>query len=220
MAVRPDAVPSDFSVIHRKAPSPGVEPDLRPSQSRVHPPHSEDNHIKQAPHRGVEPRLAASKAAVLPAHSQGMSRKYPDLESNQDLDLRRVQCDPLHYRDRLKGRRLDSHQHDPVYKTGTFLSRVTSAKSIGARSRTLCGCFGDSLLTQEHIGKDPSATAAHRGGAPREGLNLLFQFHVPVRFADETRPTVDPHVAGRHYRTIRKQIAKLTGEIAELAELD
>jgi hypothetical protein len=26
---------------------------------------------------------------------------YPDLESNQDLDLRRVQCDPLHHRDRI-----------------------------------------------------------------------------------------------------------------------
>jgi hypothetical protein len=25
--------------------------------------------------------------------------EYPDLESNQDLDLRRVPCAPLHYRD-------------------------------------------------------------------------------------------------------------------------
>src|SRR5579872_5926951 len=127
MAVRPDAVPSDFSVINRKAPSPGVEPDLRPSQSRVHPPHSEDNYIKQAPHRGVEPRLAAPKAAVLPAHSQGMYRKYPDLDSNQDLDLRRVQCDPLHYRDRRKSRRLGSHQDHSAYKADAFLSRATSA---------------------------------------------------------------------------------------------
>jgi hypothetical protein len=27
--------------------------------------------------------------------------EYPDLDSNQDLDLRRVQCDPLHHRDGL-----------------------------------------------------------------------------------------------------------------------
>ena len=27
-----------------------------------------------------------------------------------------------------KGRRLDSHQHQPVYKTGAFLSRATSAE--------------------------------------------------------------------------------------------
>ena len=28
-----------------------------------------------------------------------------------------------------KGRRLDSHQHYPVYKTGALLSRATSAKA-------------------------------------------------------------------------------------------
>ncbi len=28
-----------------------------------------------------------------------------------------------------KGRRLDSHQHDPVYKTGALLSRATSAQA-------------------------------------------------------------------------------------------
>ena len=53
-------------------------------------------------------------------------RDYPDLESNQDPDLRRVLCVPLHHRD-IKGRRLDSHQHEPVYKTGAFLFRATSA---------------------------------------------------------------------------------------------
>ena len=56
--------------------------------------------------------------------------QYPDLESNQDLDLRRVRCDPLHHRDKTtlsQSRRLDSHQHQPVYKTGAFLSRATSA---------------------------------------------------------------------------------------------
>lgn len=91
-------------------------------------------------------------------HTRRAFPQYLDLESNQDLNLRRVQCDPLHHRDRFESRRLDSHQHQPVYKTGAFLSRATSAKSTGARSRTLCGCFGDSLLTQEHTGKDPSGT--------------------------------------------------------------
>ena len=49
--------------------------------------------------------------------------KYPDLESNQDQDLRRVSCDPLHYRDveptaglapasfRLQGGRLSMSSH-------------------------------------------------------------------------------------------------------------
>ena len=54
--------------------------------------------------------------------------KYPDLDLNQGLDLRRVQCNPLHHRD--KSRRLDSHQHPPVYKTGAFLSRATSADHV------------------------------------------------------------------------------------------
>ncbi len=52
--------------------------------------------------------------------------QHPDLESNQDQDLRRVLCDPLHHRD-VGGRRLDLHQHEPLYKSGAFLSRATSA---------------------------------------------------------------------------------------------
>ena len=45
-----------------------------------------------------------------------------------------------------KGRRLDSHQHEPVYKTGAFLSRATSAVrshrcSTSVRIRTPCISF-------------------------------------------------------------------------------
>ena len=54
--------------------------------------------------------------------------QYPDQESNLDNDLRRIVCVPLHHRD-VWGRRLDSHQHEPVYKTGAFLSRATSAQA-------------------------------------------------------------------------------------------
>ena len=40
---------------------------------------------------------------MLPSHPRGgfspFLFQYPDLESNQDLDLRRVRCDPLHHRD-------------------------------------------------------------------------------------------------------------------------
>ena len=56
----------------------------------------------------------------------GCVNQYPDLDLNQGLDLRRVQCVPLHHRDR-QSRRLDLHQHLPVYKTGAFFSRATSA---------------------------------------------------------------------------------------------
>ena len=56
-----------------------------------------------------------------------------------------------------QSRRLDSHQHQPVYKTGAFLSRATSA-STSARSRTPWGGFGGRLLSQEHTRVSPPAT--------------------------------------------------------------
>jgi hypothetical protein len=80
------------------------------------------------------------------------SFQRPNLDSNQDQDLRTVLCCPLHHRDVLpiQSRRLDSHQHLPVYKTGAFLSRATSASSTSARSRTPSASFGGWLLSQEH----------------------------------------------------------------------
>ena len=63
----------------------------------------------------------------------------------------------------IKSRRLDSHQHGAVYGTAAFLNRATSAwvsrvalapgVSRSARIRTLCGGFGDRLLSQEHAPK-------------------------------------------------------------------
>ena len=48
-----------------------------------------------------------------------------------------------------KSRRLDLHQHDPVYGTGASLfSHV--GKSTSARSRTPSASFGGWLLSQEH----------------------------------------------------------------------
>ena len=81
----------------------------------------------------------------------------PNLDSNQDQDLRTVLCCPLHHRDVpfIQSRRLDSHQHQPpvfnmIGKTGAFLSRATSAQSTSARSRTPSASFGGWLLSQEH----------------------------------------------------------------------
>ena len=79
--------------------SPGVEPGLRPSHGRVLiPAHSEDVSLT-VPRRRIERRLADPKTAVLSGTLAGHVLKYPNLESNQDLDLRRVRCDPLHHRD-------------------------------------------------------------------------------------------------------------------------
>jgi hypothetical protein len=37
-----------------------------------------------------------------------------------------------------KGRRLDSHQHEPLYKSGAFLSRATSAVIAGVQGVEPC----------------------------------------------------------------------------------
>ena len=92
-------------------------------------------------------RLLRRQSCVL--HTRRACNQYPDLELNQGLDLRRVQCSPLHHRDK-QGRRLDSHQHDPVYKTGAFLGRATSAFSTSVRIRTPSSSFGGCPLSQEH----------------------------------------------------------------------
>jgi hypothetical protein len=88
--------------------------------SRANPAHSKDE-SESVPHQGVEPRLAVPKTAVL---SGTLARhQYPDLDLNQGLDLRRVQCNPLHHRDKepttglapasagLQDRRLSQSSH-------------------------------------------------------------------------------------------------------------
>ena len=74
---------------------------------------------------------------MLVRHTRKASDEYPDLDSNQGPDLRRVRCNPLHHRDlrSFKSRRLDSHQHQPVYKTGAFLCRATSAGLVVKHER-------------------------------------------------------------------------------------
>src|SRR5438874_3463482 len=93
----------------------------------AHPAHPEDVNLLAA-HRGVEPRLAVSRTAVRSGTLAGCVNQCPDLGLNQGLDLRRVQCVPLHHRDK-QSRRLDLHQHLPVYKTGAFFGRATSASA-------------------------------------------------------------------------------------------
>jgi hypothetical protein len=116
---------------------PGVEPGLRPSQSRVPPPHPED-------------------------------RQYPDLDSNQGPDLRRVRC----IRYTIGTSRAGGGGR-------TRINRITSAApfylephrphdSRSARIRTLCGWFGISLLSQEHAPVNrPVCLAGVEPGTPR-----------------------------------------------------
>ena len=114
------------SLLNMQVSRPGIEPDLRASRARVRIRHTPRTCSLSAPRQGVEPHLAVPKTAVRPSHSQGMlssspsrnrtwsnsfgschaiqhtdepKRQHPDLESNQDQDLRRVLCCPLHHRD-------------------------------------------------------------------------------------------------------------------------
>ena len=58
----------------------------------AHPAHPEDVNNLLAARRGVEPRLAVSRTAVRSGTLAGCVNQYPDLDLNQGLDLRRVQC--------------------------------------------------------------------------------------------------------------------------------
>ena len=78
----------------------GIEPRLTDSEvcRAIH-------HTRRACSRvarpGIEPGPTASEAVQCDPHTTGhvLSSRRPDLESNQDQDLRRVLCCPLHHRD-------------------------------------------------------------------------------------------------------------------------
>ena len=79
--------------------SPGIEPGLRPSRSRVRSGTLRGQFVFRlsgTPPRNRKSVLQNRSLPCCPAHSQG---KYLDQESNLDLNLRRVLCDPLHHRD-------------------------------------------------------------------------------------------------------------------------
>ena len=81
---------------------------------------------------GIEPGPTASEAVMRSNTLTSQICQHPDLDSNQDQDLRRVLCCPLHHLDFfMESRRLDLHQHHPVYKTGALLRRATSANQTG-----------------------------------------------------------------------------------------
>jgi hypothetical protein len=128
--------------------------------SRANPPHSKDMFLLSAP-----PRNRTSSGSFEDCHAIRHTRravcslkKYPDQDSNLDLNLRRVRCNPLHHRDRF--RKADDW-------TCTSMMRFTkppplySAKSASrsARIRTPCNGFGNRLLSQEHA---PLSAPGHK----------------------------------------------------------
>ena len=98
--------------------------------------------------RGIEPRLAVSKTAV-PSVTPAGPNITPTWSRTRTWTL--GESNAIRYTiGTFKSRRLDSHQHEAVYKTAAFLFRATSAKSRSAPIRTVSSAFGGSLLSQEH----------------------------------------------------------------------
>ena len=110
-----------------------------------------------------------------------------------------------------KSRRRDSHPHDPVYRTGAFLCRATSA----IRRATVRG-FEPRATVLEAVcspRSTPLCKAADlqlEAGSSRHSFStgrmpcLILQFNVPVAFADETRPAFNPNTACRVQRPPRR----------------
>ena len=147
------------------------------------------------PRRGIEPRLAVSNTAVLIRHTRKASiSRQPVQESNLVSRFRKPLCAPKHLRatsiptwirtrartfggsdaihytigiQSLKSRRLDSHQHEPVYKTGAFLSRATSAKHEREESNPVRQLWRLAALPGAHSCK------AH-GNKPRGRIDHYF----------------------------------------------
>ena len=96
---------------------------------------------------GIEPGPTASEADMLSGTLTGHVLFFSTPTWNRTRTKTLGGSCAVHYTTGTKSRRLDSHQHEPLYKSGAFLSRATSAiKSRSARNRTLLGGFGGRLL--------------------------------------------------------------------------
>jgi hypothetical protein len=90
------------------------------------PAHSKDKLLSTSPRSRTPSCGSEDRRASITLARQRF--EHPDLELNQDQNFRKVSGCPLHHRDR-ESRRLDLHQHEPLYKSGAFLNRATSAGS-------------------------------------------------------------------------------------------
>ena len=120
--------------------------------SRANPAHSEDNCLVSS----APPRSRTSSCSFEDCHASitlaGHQSKYPDLDSNQDHELRRLGCDPLHHRDKFHTRADDwiRTSMNRFTRPAPFSFEPRRQSSTSARSRTPFSGFGGRLLSQEH----------------------------------------------------------------------
>ena len=131
----------------------------------AHPAHPEDVNLLAA-RRGVEPRLAVSRTAVRSGTLAGCVNQYPDLDLNQGLNLRRVQCRSATPSGHV---RADDWICTSICRfTKPVPSSVEPRRQIStsARSRTSWSSFGGCRLSQEY-------TCVNRMGIRRESNPYL-----------------------------------------------
>ena len=80
---------------------------------------------------GIEPGPTASEAVMRSSTLTSQIVSTPTWNRTRTKTL--GESCAVRYTIGTKSRRLDSHQHHPVYKTGAFLFRATSAKLLPAR---------------------------------------------------------------------------------------
>ena len=121
-ALQAAATPCDISVI-KSVSLPGVEPGLRPSQSRVLPLHLKNNREKYPAEESNLVRLLRKQSCVLHTRRASSSLSRPGFEPGPGPSESPMQSATPSG----QSRRLDSHQYGSAYKADAFLSRATSA---------------------------------------------------------------------------------------------
>ena len=138
----------------------------------AHPAHPEDVNLLAA-RRGVEPRLAVSRTAVRSGTLAGCVIQYPDLDLNQGLDLRRVQCKSA----TPSGQKHEREESNPVEQFWRLPAHpgAHSCNRVSEGSRTLTSWF-----TARHAAtatpQTPYQSAARPGfepGTPRLNRGMI-----------------------------------------------
>jgi hypothetical protein len=132
--LQPVAWPSGSSIICKACPrqESNLALDLRrvACESTTLRGHLYNCHPPSAPPRDRTSSCSFEDCRANPAHSQGVlqSVSSPSRDRTWSCSFGGCRATPAHSRTiRNQSRRLDSHQHLPVYKTGAFLCRATSA---------------------------------------------------------------------------------------------
>ena len=208
---------------HRLAPASSVLARNRTWTStfarlHAHPAHPEDVNLLAA-RRGVEPRLAVSRTAVRSGTLAGCVNQYPDLDLNQGLDLRRVQCKSA----TPSGREHEREESNPVVQFWRLAEQFPS--------HVVCAWLGNSevvarehylQVTDEHFkaatGRANGAMTASPRGANPQPVNKTKAKQNPKQYTaamaskSRHRQTANPEFAGKNAKSRQRRSPSADGE--------